>query len=147
MSYPIKTVLSVFLCVLLASASPESGIRGQVTDSTGAVIAKARVLVHWDPSGQTVGLSSNVGIPQDLIVMTDANGRYSATVPPGFYDVFVSAAAFTPIATKVRVKERKDVTFDAKLPLDPLVGAELGDQFDDTPIAQPSLEPYPDHIW
>ena len=147
MPNPIKTVLTVFLCVMLASANSESGIRGQVTDSAGAVIAKARVLVHWDPSGSTVGLSSNVGIPQDLLVMTDASGRYSVAVPPGFYDIFVSATAFTPAATKVRVKEGKDATFDVKLPPDPLVVEELGDQFDDTPIAQPSLDPYPDDSW
>lgn len=140
MSHPIQAVLPVFLFVVLASAGSKSEIRGQITDSAGAVIAKARVLIHWDVSGSTVGLSGNV---EDLLVMTDANGRYSATVPPGFYDVFVSATGFTPIATKVRVKEGKNAMFDARLPPDPLVVAELGDQFDDTPIDQTFLEPYP----
>jgi hypothetical protein len=63
------------------------------------------VIVHWDSSGSTVGLRDNIGIKQDVIVVTDASGQYSANVPAGFYDVFVSAMAFTPIAAKVIVKE------------------------------------------
>ena len=88
----------------------------------------ARVLVHWDPSGSAVGLRNNIGIKQDAIVLTDACGHYSANVPPGFYDLFVSAIAFTPTATKVRVKERQPGTFSPKLNADPLVTKELGHQ-------------------
>jgi len=115
-----------FLFLSCASAAPRPAITGQITDSEGAVIANARVFVHWDPSGSAVGLRDNIGIKKDVMVLTDASGRYSANVPPGFYDVFVSAMAFTPTATKVRVKEEQPGTFSPKLKVDPLVTKELG---------------------
>ena len=90
----------LLLCISQLSAAPQSVISGQVTDSEGAVLAKARVLLHWDPSGSTVGLTDNIGTPQDITVVTDARGNYSTSVPSGFYDVFVSAMAFTPTAAK-----------------------------------------------
>jgi len=142
MPHPINAFVSVLLWAVLASGT-ESGITGQVTDSAGAVIAQARVLVHWDPAGSPDRLSGDVGITQDVLVLTDANGDYTVAVPPGFYDVFISATAFTPAASKVRVKERKSLTLDAKLPPDPLVGEKLGDRFDDSLlISEPSLERY-----
>jgi|SRR5215471_4517736 len=122
----IRAFPIVLLCLSYASAAPQSAITGQITDSEGAVIANARVLIHWDPSGSAVGLRTNIGIEQDVMVVTDASGHYSANVPPGFYDVFVSAMAFTPTATKVRVKEGQPGTFSPKLNVDPLVTKELG---------------------
>ena len=83
------------------------------------------MLVHWDSSGSAVGLRDNLGIRQDVAVVTDASGHYSADVPPGFYDVFVSAMAFTPTAAKVRVKEGHATTLSRKLKVDPLVSKEL----------------------
>jgi hypothetical protein len=74
-----------------------------VTDSSGGAIRGAMVLVHWDSAGSTVGLNSSVGIKQDLILTTDARGSVSADLPPGFYDVFFSAMAFTPVCQKIRV--------------------------------------------
>lgn len=126
MSRFIRAFLLTLLCVSFASAAPESAITGQITDSEGAVITNARVLVHWDPSGSAVGLRDNIGIEKDVVVLTDAAGHYSANVPPGFYDVFVSAMAFTPTATKVRVKAGQLGTFSPKLNVDPLVTKELG---------------------
>ena len=93
------------------------------------MIAKARVLVHWDPSGSTAGLTDNIGTTQDISVVTDSGGNYLASVPSGFYDVFVSAMAFTPTAAKVRLKQGERTTFSAKLRADPLVTKELGDEF------------------
>jgi|SRR5438552_19130202 len=116
----------LLLCISQLSAAAQSVISGQVTDSEGAVLAKARVLLHWDPSGSTVGLTDNIGTTQDITVVTDASGNYSTSVPSGFYDVFVSAMAFTPTAAKVRVKQGQRATFSTKLRADPLVTKELG---------------------
>jgi len=129
MNRSIIAVVFTVLCMFSASAETESAIVGRVTDSEGAVIANARVLIHWDSSGSAVGLADNVGTKQDVIVFSDANGRYEARVPPGFYDVFISATAFTPIAGKARVKEGRAATFGASLRADPLVTKELGDEF------------------
>jgi len=121
----IAALWLAFICFSLLTAAQQSEISGQITDSEGAALANARVLVHWDSSGSTVGLRDNIGIKQDLAVLTDSNGHYSAVVPPGFYDVFVSAMAFTPTAAKVRVKEGHATTLSRKLKVEPLVSKEL----------------------
>ena len=118
----ISALVVVLLFLARLFADPQYALTGQVTDSEGAVIANARVLLHWDSSGSTLGY---LGFKQDVIVVTDASGHYSASVPPGFYDVFVSAPAFTPIAAKVILKEQKAI-FNAKLYVDPLVSKEIG---------------------
>src|SRR5262249_19538979 len=74
----------------------------------GAAIAKARLLIHSDSSGDQVSRRPTGDASQDaevltktaedVSVLTDANGSYSVNVTPGFYDVFVSAPMFTPIA-------------------------------------------------
>ena len=115
----------LFCVSFLAAAQRQSGLTGEIVDSEGAAITNARVLVHWDSAGSTVGLSDNVGIQHDVIVTTDAAGRYSAGVPAGFYDVFVSAMAFTPTAAKVRVKKEQLLTYNSTLKPDPLVSREL----------------------
>jgi hypothetical protein len=126
----------ILLCISQISAGPQSVITGRVTDSLGAAIAKARVLVHWDSSGSKVGLTDNIGTTEDLSVVTDANGNYSVTVPAGFYDVFVSAMAFTPSAAKVRVKQGQSTPFSTKLRADPLVTKELGHEIYGVPKNQ-----------
>jgi Carboxypeptidase regulatory-like domain len=120
MSRSIGAVVLIFLCLSWLSATPQSAITGTVTDSEGAVIAKARVLIHWDPSD---GRSRST---QDVSVLTDDSGIYSAPVPMGFYDVFISAPAFTPVAAKVIVKEGQRVAFNVKLYVDPLVSKQIG---------------------
>lgn len=106
----ILTAFVILLFTYLASAQSESTIKGTITDAEGAIIANARVSIHWDPAGSNVGLSDNVGTKTDVVAMTDSNGHYSMVVPPGFYDVFVSAMAFTPTAGKVRSKIGRSVT-------------------------------------
>ena len=82
------------------------------------------MFIHWDSSGSSVVLRDNIGIKRDVALVTDTNGHYSADVPPGFYDVFVSAMVFTPTAAKVPVKEGQATTLSRKLK-DPLVSKEL----------------------
>jgi hypothetical protein len=117
--------LVLLLCVSFVGGEPQSIIAGQIVDSEGAAIAQARVLVHWDSAGSTVGLTDNIGIQRDLVVTTDQSGTYSVNVPPGFYDVFVSATAFTPTAAKVRVKQARRTKYNSALKADPLVSGEL----------------------
>jgi hypothetical protein len=125
MNYRIMTGMVLLLCASFVGAEQQSAITGQIVDSESAAIANARVIVHWDSSGSTVGLADNIGIRQDVIVTTNAEGRYSAGVPAGFYDVFVSAMAFTPTASKVRVKRGQHTTHNSMLRADPLVSREL----------------------
>jgi hypothetical protein len=126
MSRPFLACILTLISISSLAAAPQSVITGRVTDSEGAAIAKARLLVHWDSAGGKVGLTDNTGITEDISVLTDANGDYSVSVPAGFYDVFISAMAFTPNAAKVRVKQGKPTTLSVKLSVDPQVSKELG---------------------
>ena len=53
-------------------------------------MSNAHVIVHWDPSGSKY-LKDNLGIKQDIASTTDSSGHFSLDLPPGFYDVFVTA--------------------------------------------------------
>jgi len=128
----MKRVAILTMLVMTSLAYAAGGnvatITGRVTDSEGAAISHARVLVHWDSAGGAVGLTDNVGLTDDLSVFTDGKGQYSANVPPGFYDVFVRSMGFTPLASKVRVKKGESSTYNGKMSADPLVTKELGDK-------------------
>lgn len=132
MKQALTALLLTLLCLSSLFGDPKPAITGQITDSSGAVISNARVVVHWDSSGRG-SLKDNIGITQDVVTVTDSSGHCIATVPAGFYDVFVSAMAFTPIATKVRVKEGQPSAFSAKLAIDPVISKELGDEVYSTP--------------
>ena len=84
----VSSVLAALLALFLAltgEAQVVGGtIAGTVTDSTGAVIPHAAVLVHNNDTGNQRTLT------------TDAAGRFSApSVPVGSYTVEVDAAGFT----------------------------------------------------
>lgn len=122
--------------IFLASSVSVSGrpvtqtLAGTVTDDSGGVIANAQIAVHWDKSGADVGLSTNVGIPNDLILQSNKMGQFQAELPPGFYDVFISAMGFSPQCRKMRIKVGHVARYDAKLKVDSLVINELGDRFE-----------------
>lgn len=111
---------------LATPASAQTRLNGVVRDSEGAVISGAHIFIHWDSSGSKVGLTTNVGIKQDLVLMTDANGLFSTELPPGFYDVFTSAMAFSPDCQKVLIKNGEAATYKVRLKVSPLVSKELG---------------------
>jgi hypothetical protein len=118
----IVVLIAAFLLIMPACAQTQ--LRGVVSDPEGAAISGAHVVIHWDSSGNGVGLASNVGVKQDLVLATDASGLFSANLPPGFYDVFVSAEAFSPDCRKVRTKSGI-VAYKTKLKLSPIVAQEL----------------------
>jgi hypothetical protein len=105
-------------------------LKGSVKDELGAVISNAHVVIHCDSSGHGVGLDTKACMKDDLIVTSDSQGEFSATFPPGFYDVFVSAVAFSPACRKVRLKQGRDATVDFTLKPDPLVTEELGTRYE-----------------
>jgi hypothetical protein len=119
-------VVLVAVFVFATPAAGQTRLSGVVRDSEGAAISGARIVVHWDSSGSSVGLTTNVGIKQDLVLVTSANGRFSAELPPGFYDLFVSATAFSPWCQKVRMNDGETESYDVRLSLNPMVSIELG---------------------
>ena len=114
-------LLAVCLFVLPAFAS---SLSGRVVDSEGAVIKDAYIVIHWDHSGSNY-LTDNLGIPKDLVLTSDDKGEFSADIPTGFYDVFVSATAFSPHCEKVRVKRKPGVSLEVKLKISAVTSREL----------------------
>jgi Carboxypeptidase regulatory-like domain len=100
-------------------------LQGAVTDATGKMLTDAQLIVHWDPIGAKTGLTTNVGIPEDRFLKTDTHGAFYAEIPPGFYDVLITAPGFTPECRKIRLKPNQNQTLNSKLQIDPAVAAEL----------------------
>lgn len=81
-----STVMPIFAQTATATLS------GKITDTSGAAVAKAKVSVK------------NVAANQVSTAQTDAAGSYSiANLPPGDYDVSVSAGGFNTEESKVRL--------------------------------------------
>jgi Carboxypeptidase regulatory-like domain len=100
-------------------------LQGTITDADGKLLTNAQLIVHWDPSGAKSGLTTNVGIPEDRFLKTDTHGNYFAEIPPGFYDVLITAPGLTPTCSKIRLKPGENQTLNAKLQADQAVAAEL----------------------
>ena len=117
--------IRITVLLLLAVASTRAAtLSGTVRDSEGAVISNAHVIVHWDSSGSNY-LKDNLGIKQDIAATTDSSGHFSVDLPPGFYDVFVTAMAFTPHCDKVRLKDKEARAYEVKLKISPVTSKEL----------------------
>jgi hypothetical protein len=127
----VKFCLLLLVSVSCIAAPAKTGIRGTVTDTHGVVLPaglKARVFVHWDSSGADTGLKSNVGISKDISLEIDSHGQFEVELPPGFYDIYVSAFSFSPTCRKIRIKLGGMITLNPKLEVDPLVTKELADR-------------------
>jgi carboxypeptidase family protein len=121
----LASILSCFVWLLFSSTllAADTGISGKVLDSEGAAIEKAHVIIRADASGKREPVKNPT-----LMIQTDKEGRFSATVNPGFYDVCVMADAFSPHCEKVFV-EHEPVASKINLKADPEVMKRLGDRF------------------
>jgi|HubBroStandDraft_5_1064220.scaffolds.fasta_scaffold660467_1 Carboxypeptidase regulatory-like domain len=100
---PAIFLLLVLLVTADILAQGQSGIKGTVTDKfEHAPIRSVFVLVH-----------SNKG--NDVHVRTDGAGTYAVHLPPGVYDVFLSAPGFSPACSKVEIHSNGMTSFDAVL--------------------------------
>jgi hypothetical protein len=121
----MRSILLIASVMLLTASSLQAAtLSGTVRDSEGAAIAKAHVIIHWDPSGSNY-LKDNIGIKQDVTATSDANGEFSLNLPAGFYDVFVSAMSFSPHCDKVRLKGDETKKYEVTLNVSPVTSKEL----------------------
>lgn len=120
----IFQLLTSIIILFVTSSAAAATLSGTVRDSEGAVIAKAHVVIHWDSSGSNY-LRDNIGIREDITAMTDSNGEFSVDLPPGFYDVFVSAISFSPHCDKTRLKGNETKKYEVRLKLSPVTSKEL----------------------
>jgi hypothetical protein len=104
MRVTLKICLFITINVALTAsvlATSSLVLHGDITDSEGAVIRGAHVLLQADKAG---GLGA---ANTDLITTSDAMGRFEAGVGSGFfYDVCVMADAFIPQCRKVLLREQ-----------------------------------------
>jgi hypothetical protein len=134
-------VIALLLCVNATSAETNvCTLHGTITDETGAAIPNTRVLVQWDSSSKWVSGHE----VKDASLRADAYGKFSVQLPPGFYDVFVSAPAFSPVAKKLRIEGRVN-TLEFRLKIDPGVAAETIGHVVEQPV-EPNPAKLPDHI-
>ncbi len=94
--------------------STETGtLFGDVADPSGAPIYTAHVLLHSGVDGS------------DKAVTVDQLGRFSVSVPPGGYDVFVSAQGFAPFSGHFVVAADKPTRVEARLKVATYSGPEV----------------------
>jgi hypothetical protein len=106
----LRQLLRLFLAALITLAicaaqaeHQRGGVRGRVVDKyEHAPIGNVFVLVHSRHEG-------------DRDVRTDRAGIYEVQLPPGIYDVFVSAEGFSPACRKIEVNAHKMTKFDVIL--------------------------------
>lgn len=108
------------LLPLPVSSADFPGFWGSVADNAGGSIPNSRVIVHWDPvaAGDSAKDEDNVGLKEDRIATTDSRGEFSLYLPPGVYDVFVSAAGFNPHCDKVTASAKGNPPY--RVSLDPV---------------------------
>lgn len=126
-SYTVKVFMMVvvsFVFSLSSLASSLGSIKGNVSDSEGSAINNAHIIVHADLAGR-----ANRTVVPDQTRETNAEGGYEMQLEPGFYDVCITASAFSPECKKVFVTSSKTSKYDAHLKADPLVSEHLADTF------------------
>ena len=117
-----RIILGISLTVTPVTAQSASNLEGKVTDTVGATIPGAFVVVHPD----TAGLSSS-DKRETKTLLTDANGTFGLIVRPGFYDVCVMASAFMPECRKINVKVSQLASPRFRLRVSPEVERLLAD--------------------
>jgi hypothetical protein len=124
----MRRFLVLTVAVLAPAVASGEMLKGAVKDSSNTPLSGAMVLIHWDHAGNIAGLRTNIGIAADLNIGTKDDGTFTADLPPGFYDIFVAATAFTPTCRKLRMNagEAQEIAF--RLDLDPLYTAEMGNR-------------------
>ena len=110
----MKYLQLTFLIFLITIPVRAATLRGTVEDAMSAAIPNAHVIIHWDSVGLE-GVKENVGLKDDAITTTDATGHFSLELPPGVYDVFVTAAGFGPSCEKIFLKIKEIRPFVVRL--------------------------------
>ena len=124
-SLPLRLLLGMAFIACSYSAYAQSAqgrILGRVTDSSGAVVANATVVV------------TNTGTNVARTLKTNEAGDYSApNLPAGFYTITASAATFKTIRhTAVQLEVAADLRID--LQLQPGGGAEVVEVTGEAPL-------------
>src|SRR5258708_263882 len=102
----IQLVVYVLFCAMAVRSQTATGsILGTVTDSSGAAVASAKVVV------------TNASTNAKIEVITNAEGDFTAPLlPPGSYSIAVAAAGFRGLEqTGIRVQVQQQARIDVVL--------------------------------
>lgn len=100
----VVLVIASLLAPCLQAQEEESTLSGKITDSSGAAVANAKVLVR------------NLATGQSVEAQTDAAGTYKVEkLAPADYEVSVAAEGFAAKTEKVTIAAGTPLTFDAVL--------------------------------
>jgi hypothetical protein len=122
----------IVIVSVVSALAQKSSIRGTIVDPVGAVIGNAYVLIHTD------ALDREHRVPYQMELRSNKKGEFTATVPSGFFDLFVGAEGFAPYSQKVRTYRGASQDIRVSLKLDPLFVKEYGDQFF---VEPPNIDP------
>ena len=120
----MNTLRLLSILFLFTFSIKAATLSGTIRDSEGAAIANAHVVIHWDPAGSNY-LSDNIGTNGDKTAATDEKGQFSLELPSGFYDVFVTATAFSPNCEKIRIEGKDTHAYKVRLAVSKLASKEL----------------------
>jgi hypothetical protein len=62
---------------------------------------------------------------EDVTIASDSRGRFSLELTPGFYDVFVTATAFSPHCDKIRLRGKGTKSYEITLKVSPITSKDL----------------------
>ena len=124
----IAVAVVALISPALASAQSNGQITGVVRDATGGLLPGATVVI------------TNQATKEARIVITDATGSYSQSVPPGSYTVAVSIQGFKRMTQQVDVQtgSSNKLEFSLETPLAPATG--IGDP---STVHAPGVAPTP----
>ncbi len=129
LSYARCIVVAIMLCIvpLLAFSQSNRGrISGQVTDSSGAAIVGAKILIE------------NLGTHVQRTLLTNRDGEYVATdIEPGFYSVRAESDKFkTIVRERVQIEVGNDLKLDFQL--QPGALSEVVEVTEEAPLTETS---------
>jgi hypothetical protein len=123
-----QLALVAIIVVSVGSAlSQTATIRGTIVDPEGAVVGRAYVLFRTD------ALDRDHRTPYKIEMRANKEGQFTASLPAGFYDLFIGAEGFAPYSKKVRTLAEHPQDIRVVMKIDELMVKEYGDRFLDMP--------------
>jgi protocatechuate 3,4-dioxygenase beta subunit len=117
------TRMTVLAFAASAAVAAQTGtLRGSISDSNGAAVSNAYVVIHADATGR-----ETMPAASELMLRSDADGHFSTDLEHGFYDVCVMANAFTPDCRKLRIRSGRITEHRIRLKVDAAVISTVAD--------------------
>ena len=109
-------LLILAVCMPTRAQTPDLAttgvLHGRISDTLGAAISRAFVLVHGD------GRVGNTWVKVNQQVDVNINGEFQIQLAPGLYDLFIGSPGFIPYAKKVKIQTGKQTILKIKLQVD-----------------------------